>query len=170
MINADSSTVPIDGPGDVGELYGLLARRLEQLVQRDVRAPDAVIEDACQIAWSRLLRHRDRVQREAVMSWLLRTAVREALRLSRRDRRELPLETTTEEELPRTQASPGHLVECRERIAELGRLPQRQQRAVWLHAIGLNYGEIALYEGCTTRTIERQLLRARQAIRQPEAA
>jgi RNA polymerase sigma factor (sigma-70 family) len=170
MINADSGTVPIGGPADVGELYGLLARRLEQLVQRDVRAPDAVIEDACQIAWSRLLRHRDRVQRETVMSWLLRTAVREALRLSRRDRRELPLETTAEEELPRTQASPVHLAECRERLAELGRLPERQQRAVWLHAIGLNYGEIAVYEGCTARTVERQLLRARQAIRHPEAA
>jgi len=34
----------------------------------------------------------------------------------------------------------------------------------------LNYAEIAVYEGCTTRTVERQLLRARQAIRHPEAA
>jgi RNA polymerase sigma factor (sigma-70 family) len=170
MLNADTGTVPNDRLGDVGELYGLLARRLEQLVQRDVRAPEAVIEDACQIAWSRLLRHRDRVQRETVMGWLLRTAVREALRLSRRDRRELPLEATDQEELQRTQSSPVHLVECRERIAELGRLPERQQRAVWLHAIGLNYGEIAEYEGCTARTVERQLLRARQAIRHPEAA
>ena len=166
MINPDSSATAID----VGELYGLLARRLEQLVRLDVRAPDVVIEDACQTAWSRLLRYRDRVQRESVMSWLLRTAVREALKLSRRDRRELPLEATTEETIPRAQATPAQLIECRERLAELGRLPERQQRAVWLHAFGLNYGEIAMYEGCTARTVERQLLRARQAIRQPEAA
>jgi RNA polymerase sigma factor (sigma-70 family) len=166
MINADSSAAAID----VGELYGLLARRLEQLVRLGVRAPDVVIEDACQTAWSRLLRHRDRVQRESVMSWLLRTAVREAFKLSRRDRRELPLEAMTEETIPRTQASPAHLIECRERLAELGRLPERQQRAVWLHAFGLNYDEIAIYEGCTVRTVERQLLRARQAIRPPEAA
>jgi DNA-directed RNA polymerase specialized sigma24 family protein len=34
----------------------------------------------------------------------------------------------------------------------------------------LNYTEIARYEGCTTRTVERQLLRARHTIRQPKAA
>ena len=153
--------------GDVGELYSLLGRRLEQLVRLDVRAPDVVIEDACQVAWSRLLHHRHRVHRETVMSWLVRTAVHEALRLLRRDRRELPLEAATEQA---TSATPAQLIECRERLAELSRLPVRQQRAVWLHALGLNYTEIASYEGCTTRTVERQLLRARQTIRHPEAA
>jgi RNA polymerase sigma factor (sigma-70 family) len=169
MVNTDNSSAAI-GVGDVGELYRVLARRLEQLVRLYVRTPDVVIEDACQIAWSRLLRHRDRVQPESAMSWLLRTAVREAFKLSRCDRREVPLEATTEAALPRTQATPVQLIECRERLAELGRLPERQQRAVWLHAFGLNYGEIAVYEGCTARTVERQLLRARQAIRHPEAA
>jgi RNA polymerase sigma factor (sigma-70 family) len=169
MINADSSPAAL-GVGDVGELYGLLAPRLEQVVRLVVRAPDVVIEDACQIAWSRLLRHHERVQRDTVMSWLLRTAVREALKLSRRHHRELPLEATTEQSMPPAHATPVQLIECRERLAELGRLPERQQRAVWLHAFGLNYGEIAVYEGCTLRTVERQLLRARQAIRQQEAA
>ncbi|HJS92884.1 MAG TPA: sigma-70 family RNA polymerase sigma factor [Solirubrobacteraceae bacterium] len=157
------------GVGDVGELYGLLARRLEQIVRLDVRAPDVVIEDACQVAWSRLLHHRDRVHRETVMSWLVRTAVREALRLLRRARRELSFEAETEEVLP-SDATLAELIECRERLAELGRLPERQQRAVWLHALGCSYAEIAVYEGCTTRTVERQLLRARHAIRHPEAA
>lgn len=156
--------------GDVGELYGLLARRLEHLVRLDVRAPDAVIEDACQVAWSRLLHHRDHVHRETAMSWLVRTAVHEVFRLLRRDRREVPLEAATEDALLRTQAAPAQVIECRERLAELARLPERQQRAVWLHALGLNYAEIAVYEGCTTRTVERQLLRARHAIRQAEAA
>jgi RNA polymerase sigma factor (sigma-70 family) len=169
MINGNSN-VTGDGVGDIGELYGLLARRLEQIVRLDVGAPDVVIEDACQVAWSRLLHHRDRVHRETVMSWLVRTAVREALRVLRRGRRELPLETTAEETMLGTQATPAQLIECRERLAELGRLPERQQRAVWLHALGLNYTEIAVYEGCTTRTVERQLLRARQAIRHQEAA
>jgi RNA polymerase sigma factor (sigma-70 family) len=153
--------------GDVGELYTLLARRLEQLVRRDVRAPDVVIEDACQVAWSRLLHHHHRVHDETVMSWLVRTAVHEALRLMRRDWRELPLEAATEQA---TSATLAQLIECRERLAELARLPERQQRAVWLHALGLNYAEIAVYEGCTTRTVERQLLRARHTIRHPEAA
>ena len=169
MINSQSNAAAV-GVGDVGELYGLLARRLEQIVRLDVRAPDVVIEDACQFAWSRLLHHHDRVHRETVMSWLVRTAVHEALKLLRRGRRELSLETTAEEEMPWTPATPVQITECRERLAELGRLPERQQRAVWLHALGLNYAEIAVYEGCTTRTVERQLLRARQAIRHQEAA
>jgi RNA polymerase sigma factor (sigma-70 family) len=166
MITSEGSAMPA-GVGDVGELYFLLAPRLEALVRLDVRAPDAVIEDACQFAWSRLLHHRHRVHRETVMAWLVRTAVHEALKLLRRDRRELSLEIAAEEAMPST---PAQIVECRERLAELSRLPERQQRALWLHAIGLNYTEIASYEGCTTRTVERQLLRARQTIRQPEAA
>ena len=166
MINGEKNSLAA-GVGDVGELYGLLARRLEQIVRRDVRAPDVVIEDACQVAWSRLLRHRDRVHRETAMSWLVRTAVHEAFRLLRHGRRELPLDLAAEEAMP---ATPAQITECRERLAELGRLPERQQRAVWLHAFGCSYGEIAMYEGCTTRTVERQLLRARQSIRHQQTA
>lgn len=157
------------GVGDVGELYGLLARRLEQIVRMDVHAPDAVIEDACQFAWSRLWHHRERVQPESVMSWLVRTAVHEAFKLLRRAGRELSLEEAGEP-LLRLGATPSEMIECRERLAGLGRLPERQQRAVWLQALGLNYAEIAAREACTVRTVERQLLRARQRIRQLEAA
>ena len=39
------------GELDVGELYRSLAGRLEQIVRLDIRASDAVIEDACQFAW-----------------------------------------------------------------------------------------------------------------------
>jgi RNA polymerase sigma factor (sigma-70 family) len=175
MTTIDNASASV-GAGDVGELYGLLARRLERIVRLDVHAPDVVIEDACQFAWIRLLHHRDHVHRETVMSWLIRTAVHEALKVLRRDRRELSLDAEGEDAIlgsgaPRgADASLSELVERRERLAELGRLPERQQRAVWLHAAGLNYGEIARYEGCTIRTVERQLLRARHAIRQPKAA
>ena len=151
------------GIGDVGELYGLLAGRLEQIVRLDVRAPEVVIEDACQFAWSRLLHHRDRVHRETVLSWLARTAVHEAFKLSRRDRREASLDDTPAAGLE-SGATPVEVIERRERLAELGRLPERQQRALWLHALGLSYAEIARHEACTIRTVERQLLRARQGI------
>ncbi|MGH2883098.1 MAG: RNA polymerase sigma factor [Solirubrobacteraceae bacterium] len=157
------------GFGDVGELYGSLARRLEQIVRLDVRASDAVIEDACQFAWCRLLHHSHRVHRETVMAWLARTAVHEAFKLARRDRRELSLnvelEDGNEPEWAIAPATPEQLLERRERIDELRGLPPRQQRVVWLHAFGLSYTEIGAYEGCTRRTVDRQLMRARQAIR-----
>ena len=155
------------GVGDVGELYGLLSGRLEQLVRLDVRAPDVVIEDACQVAWSRLLHHRHRVYRETVLTWLARTAVHEALKLLRPHRRELSLEAVADEASP---ATPVELFERRERLAELTRLSERQQRVLWLHAAGLSYAEIARHEDCTTRTVERQLLRARRKIREGSAA
>jgi len=167
MITDDETA--LTGVGDVGELYGLLARRLEQIVRVDVHAPDVVIEDACQFAWSRLLHHRDRVRRERVMTWLVRTAVHEAFKLLRRSGRELSLEEA-EEPMVLPEATPSELFEFRDRLAALGRLPERQQRAIWMHGLGLNYGEIAAREDCTVRTVERQLLRARQRIRELEAA
>ena len=160
---------PGRGVGDVGELYGSLAGRLEQIVRLDVRASDAVIEDACQFAWCRLLHHRHRVQRETVMAWLARTAVHEAFKLMRRGRRELSLDAALEDrEEPAwatALATPQQLLEYRERIRELRRLPERQQRVVWLHAFGLSYSEMAAHEQCTRRTVDRQLLRARAALR-----
>jgi RNA polymerase sigma factor (sigma-70 family) len=164
---------PNPGVGDVGELYGLLAKRLEQIVRLDVRAPDVVIEDACQVAWSRLVNHRHRVHRETVMSWLARTAVHEAFKLLRRDRRDLSLEAGSERDARWTPVSvpgPDAAVDCHERLDRLRRLPERQQRALWMSALGLSYAEIAVREGCTVRTVERQLLRARQRLRQEAGA
>ncbi len=160
------------GVGDVGELYCALAGRLERIVRLDIRAPETVIEDACQVAWCRLLDHSERVHRETVIAWLARTAVREAFKLLRRDRRELSLEAVIDDdtEQPRVTiapATPEQLLEHRERIRELGRLPERQQRVVWLHAFGLSYAEMATHEGCTRRTVERQLVRARAGLRDP---
>jgi RNA polymerase sigma factor (sigma-70 family) len=155
--------------GDIGELYGQLARRLEHIVRLDVRAPDVVIEDACQFAWSRLVHNRHRVRRETVMSWLARTAVHEAFKLLRRDRREIPLEELANS--PAAHAlSLEELIERRERLDGLRSLPERQQRLVWLHALGLSYAEIACREGCTTRTVDRQLLRARRRFRDADGA
>jgi len=154
---------PALGVGDIGELYGTLASRLEQIVRLDVHASDAVIEDACQVAWCRLLRHCDRVHRETVMAWLARTAVHEAFRSLRRDRREEALESA---ELASSQAQPEELLLQRERLNEVAALPARQQRLVWLHAFGLTYVEIAARERCTRRTVERQLHRARAALRE----
>jgi RNA polymerase sigma factor (sigma-70 family) len=155
---------------DIERLYRRLAERLAQIVRRDVHAPEPLIEDACQAAWGRLVDHSARVRRDTALAWLATTAVHEAFRLLRRDRRELSLEETLETagEARISQRCPGaaEVAEQRERIGELGRLPARQQRLVWLKAFGLSYAEIAAYEGCTTRTVERQLLRAKQALRE----
>jgi RNA polymerase sigma factor (sigma-70 family) len=160
------SVAPAVDVGDVGELYGSLSRRLEQIVRRDVRGADAVIEDACQIAWFRLVVHASRVSSDTVLSWLATTAVHEALKLLRRAGRELSLD-----EAPGATAScpppdPYELVEYRDRLRTIARLPQRQRQMLWLQGAGLSYNEIAVATNCTPRTVERQLLRAKRSLRE----
>jgi RNA polymerase sigma factor (sigma-70 family) len=154
---------------DVAELYAALAERLQRIVRSEVRAPEVVIEDACQVAWSRFVRHCDRVNHEAALAWLARTAVREACRLARRDARELSLDLelqTAGDGLGATvMPGPEQLVEQRDRLAALSGLPERQRRLLWLQAIGLGYAEIASYTGDSPRTIDRQLVRARRRVR-----
>ena len=151
--------------GDLDELYRLLAPQLRQIVRSQVRAAEPVIEDACQIAWSQLIRRADHVRRETVLSWLATTAVHEALKLLRRDRRELSLDAELERagELPFASPAPepAEIVELRDRLASVERLPERQQRLLWMHAAGLTYVEMADSTGDTRRTVERQLLRAK---------
>ena len=72
---------PSQSPPDAfAQLYAERAAQLRQIVRCSVRAPDAVIDDACQVAWSRLLRRWGSVRREAILPWLVRTASRAALR------------------------------------------------------------------------------------------
>jgi DNA-directed RNA polymerase specialized sigma24 family protein len=56
-------------------------------------------------------------------------------------------------------------VEWRERLELVHRLPARQQRLLWLKAIGLSYTEIAAESGLTVRSVERQLQRGRARLR-----
>jgi RNA polymerase sigma factor (sigma-70 family) len=156
---------------DVGELYRALSTRLEQIVRLGVGASEADVEDACQFAWDRLLEHRARVRRDTAFAWLAQIAVREARRLLGREARYLSLDATAavagDSGLRGDLSSiPEELILNRERLWSIGRLPERQQRMIWLHALGLSYAEIAVYTGCTARTVERQLLRAKRSLRQ----
>jgi RNA polymerase sigma factor (sigma-70 family) len=155
--------------GDVAELYASLSERLERIVGMDVHAPRPLIEDACQSAWNRLWVHRLQVHRETALSWLVSTAVHEALRLLRVQAGVLSLER--EIEALGDGALQGHappvadLWELRTRLEGMRSLSQRQQRLLWLQGFGFSYAEIAARTGSTTRTVERQLLRGKRKLR-----
>jgi RNA polymerase sigma factor (sigma-70 family) len=164
----EAQVVPAVVGSDLGQLellYRSLAPRLERIVRYDVRAPDAVIEDACQIAWCRLLHHRHRVHRQTALPWLATTAVREALKLSKRARRDLPLELLAGGGPAPLAPGPEELVEQFDQLRAVATLPARQRRLMWLQGLGFSYGEMAGREGCTKRTVERQVLRAKRSIR-----
>ncbi|MGI9184248.1 MAG: RNA polymerase sigma factor [Solirubrobacteraceae bacterium] len=146
--------------------YRELNPSLRRIVGFNVHAPEALIEDACQVAWSRLLRRAGTIDRDKTLAWLVTTATREALRLLRRADRELPLETLTQAGAqPRLVPAPDQTVELRARLDAIGALPLRQQRLVWLQGFGLSYAEMSGYTGSSLRAVERQLLRAKQTLR-----
>jgi RNA polymerase sigma factor (sigma-70 family) len=152
---------------EVAELYAAQAVRVRRLVHLHVTAPDAVVEDACQVAWLRLVRHRGRVRRECAERWLVRVAVHEALRAIARAARDVPFDELAGEgdREPRSAPDLMHgLTEGRERLRAIRELPERQQRLVWLQGLGFSYEEMAGATGDSRRTVERQLLRAREAL------
>ncbi|HSY40455.1 MAG TPA: hypothetical protein VLA79_13025, partial [Polyangia bacterium] len=68
----------------MAELYARAAGLVRGQVCSEVSAPEAVIDDACQFAWIRLLHHRQRVGRDRAVSWLITTALHEVFKLVRR--------------------------------------------------------------------------------------
>ena len=156
---------------DVGAVYVSHAAKVRRLVRHYVRAPEPVIEDACQTAWTRLVRDPARVCPDTAVAWLVTTAIREAIRLIRRGSRELLLEDLLDDagELHQIDGPPAteDVVEHRLRLETLRLLPDRQQRFVWLQALGWSYAEIEELTGATPRTIDRQLLRARRTLQIP---
>jgi RNA polymerase sigma factor (sigma-70 family) len=153
--------------GDLAQLYIALAGQVERTVRKGVEMPDGMVEDACQFAWSQFVSHCCQIQRDAALSWLTTTALREAFKLRRRADRDLSLDALCEglgDAVMPTVVEVEELLEARDRLQDVRRLSRRQQRLLWLQAIGLSYTEMATHEGCTKRTVQRQLLRARGAV------
>lgn len=160
----------------IAAFYLEKATALQRSVRRSVTGPDAMIEDACSYAWCQLLRHPSIQLDVAGFSWLYIVAKREAFRLSDRARREPALGEP--HELPPTprqlvsdvSETTERLAEMRERAELLCEISERKRDLVLLHALGYTYTEIAELTGDSPRTIERQLLRGKRAIRRLDQA
>ncbi|MHB8659032.1 MAG: RNA polymerase sigma factor [Solirubrobacteraceae bacterium] len=152
---------------DLATLYPVLAGRLQVIVRRRTRVPEAMIEDACQVAWLRLLRQGGGVRPESALGWLTTTASREAVRQARRQRTEIPLDGELVDLAPARRApvlTPQEWLDHHERLRALRDLNLRQRRMMWMQAVGCSYAEIALACKCTERTVERQLRYARRKL------
>ena len=151
----------------IAALYARNARLVQRRVARQVSAPAAVIEDACQTAWERLCTHPDvDPDTPGAVRWLVVTAIREAWR--RAGAREIPTdphdlaEPTSDAPDPLEQAIANeHSHELRD---QLRTLTDQQRQFLALHAAGLTYTEIAQRTRATRRTVERQILRGRHKL------
>lgn len=158
--------------GDESALFAQHADRLAAIVRHEVNTSDAVIEDACAFAWAQLLDHQPR--RETVLSWLVTVAKREALRLDRIERRTAKLdaeegEPVEDAALRAVRGDIGDLVELADALDVVRALPVRKQRFYLLAKLGYTYAEIAALTGDTPRTVNRQMARTNDLVREIKA-
>jgi len=115
--------------------------------------------------------------RETLLSWLVRTGTREAVKLDRRARRDDELLDATDE----THTVTLSIAECLDVLAAFeaivdARLWEREAEILAAHVAAYTYAEIGLAKRLTPRTVERQLSRAKRKLRdarrlqQPDAA
>lgn len=138
---------------------------LERAVRSMVRAPDAVIEDACAFAWLQLVRcHPDE---DTAYAWLKTVAVHRAWELAKRERRDARLELFAEDaEARHDPRDPELVVSAHEALEAIAHLPERQRRYYTLHLNGNTYRDIARITGTSRSAVNKHLDRARKTLRQ----
>ena len=162
-------TEPPPARGDETDLYQRHHCALQRAVSRAVHAPPELVEDACQVAWTNLLRYQP--ERYAIFHWLRTVAIHEAYRLSRIERRAIYLELLAVEHhnWADTLADPRSLdvtIDAREALRTLSRLPDKQRTDLALKVAGFSYDEIAeLTGGRTFTNVSKTLTRARALVR-----
>jgi RNA polymerase sigma factor (sigma-70 family) len=157
--------------GDEAELYRRHHQALLIAVSHAINGSGALIEDACQTAWTILLRRQP--DRASVFAWLYVVAIHEAYRLSAIERRELHLEDLAIEGDWETILAGSLTVEDQlealEALRALAALPDRQRHDLSLRVAGFTYREIAQLTGGRTYTnANKHLTKARAAIRRAD--
>ncbi len=165
-------TTPAPAPprGDEDALYRRHHRNLQRAVARAVNAPRDLIEDACQTAWTIMLRTQP--ERAAIFTWLRVVAIHEAYRLSRIHR------TPHLEDLDHSECWDAVIadrvtiddtLEARRALERLAELPPRQRQDLVLRVAGFTYREIAKLTGGRSYTnVSKHLRKARARIRLEE--
>jgi RNA polymerase sigma factor (sigma-70 family) len=148
---------------------------LQRAVARQLRVPAHVVEDACQTAWTILLRRPDvpdvPLDRQG-LAWLRKVALTTGYRTARQCEQPagafLPEHETGEltEPAARAMELDERVADPLDRRAQLETLTARERRYITLQAIGFSHGEIAPREHTSQRTVERQLMRAKRKLRQ----
>lgn len=140
--------------GDEAALYDRHHRALVRAVARTVRVSPAPIEDACQTAWTILLRRQP--DRGRVFAWLRVVAVHEAYRLSAVERRDARLddlapvaETGDWTEIIPDRRALDEAVEARRALRALAGLPDRERRYLTMLVAGHRCAEIVEVAGAS---------------------
>ena len=159
--------------GDEADLYERHHQALMIAVSHAINGSPQLIEDACQTAWTILVRRQP--DRASVFAWLYVVAIHEAYRLSAIERRELHLEDLAIEGDWETilagRVTIEDQLEALEALRALAGLPNSQRRDLSLRVAGFTYREIAAMTGGRTYTnVNKHLVKARARIRRANAS
>ena len=156
---------PVRLRGDEAALFAAQQAALWRAVRRAVHGPDSVIDDACQTAWTIMLRAQP--DRKTLLGWLVTVATHEAWRLSASDRRDCPLTRAEDADLSAMEAVRDDRDPAGRAIARLdaqarlravaATLPARQRDLIAWQAVGYSRAELAALTGATPSTVNRQL-------------
>jgi DNA-directed RNA polymerase specialized sigma24 family protein len=139
-----------------------------------------VIEDACSIAWTILLRRPDVDLANGSLSWLVTVAQREAWWLSRDHHQEHPVGAFLSPErgdnpageLPEPPADTRDIadqviarIELRDRMTAMQALKPRQREALYLKGVGYSYDEIMQITDAAYTAVNRRITEGRAALR-----
>lgn len=157
--------------GDEEALYRAHHKRLLRLIARDVPARPQVIEDACGFAWAELLARQP--ERTSIVGWLRIVARREAIRLAQCDRLTVLMSAIDPDGLTDhgrsttcRRATVSDHAEALDALALLASLPERKRTFLTAKIAGYSYDEIASELDVSWLTVNRQLVRARAAVRE----
>ena len=153
---------------DAAAVFYRYERRLRAWLQGRVTAPLALVEDACASAWLILVAKRPACG-ERIFGWLCTTALHEAYRLLRLERREQPGELGEEQPafVPPRRDEPETALEAKRALVALASLRERQRRYMAWQVGGYRYREIQeLAAGATYTHVNRHLTRAHRRLRE----
>src|SRR5438874_1861203 len=160
-IPGDPIREPAQRRGDEERLFITHANRLRRIVAASVNTSDANVEDACSFAWLQFVAKHPR--RDTLFAWLATVAIREAVRLDRRDRGTDALDDDSEPLAAARGAdadAEARIVFC-EILEELAGIHPRRRGMLLLHAAGFTCAEIAAEHGIAPSRARELIYQAR---------
>jgi len=163
----------------VAAFYAAQHSRVEATVRyRARRADEAIVADACAIAWLALVRRADITLDDRGAAWLKLTATHAAWELTKRGPEILAGVFLINPDHPDELAEPAtlggdpvatainHEIQ-RERVKRFAALKPRERRELFLHAAGYKYREIAELTGSTYTAVDRRITEGRARLPRP---
>lgn len=151
---------------ELAALYTEHHATLERHIADRVNAPRALIEDACQTAWTQLAaRHDIPITPDRTRGWLHTVALREAWALAGDRQLTDPLGHwlgQADDDVPAEALA--HITDL-EHLAQLAALKPAEREALILQAAGHSYQQIAQATGATLTAVNRRIREGRARLR-----